>query len=310
MGPKAKILALGSGELAGVTYFGQPDYPLVWPSVWAFSGWCSGGWEEQWSKGWGTIFMALCAWSIFATVRQQINRKDMGIIGAAMFLSVPMVPMLASWAYAEAPLWLMMTCSYGRLLRWQTSGKPVDLVVGGVLACVAAHTKNEGLLFLILGFLWIAGMCWRYRRRVTGLVLYLLPVAVLYLPWFVWIKCGLSLPTDSISGLRADWTHIAATFHRMPNTIQQIGAMWIDLRLWNIVLIPLLVLAIYLFVAGSFRTCGSMLMPFAVLVSSFVIVSSHRIDPGWQVGMAWNRVTALALPMLLIAVLCAKSRKT
>ena len=69
--PKAKVLALGHGPLHDVTYFGHSDYPLLWPSVWAFSGWCAGGWEKQWSRGWGPVFMLLSAWMLFLIIRKK-----------------------------------------------------------------------------------------------------------------------------------------------------------------------------------------------------------------------------------------------
>jgi hypothetical protein len=50
-GARAKVLALGNGPLEDVTWFGHADYPLLWPSLWACSGWCAGGWEEQWIRG-------------------------------------------------------------------------------------------------------------------------------------------------------------------------------------------------------------------------------------------------------------------
>jgi len=50
-GSRAKLLALGHSPLIDVTKFGHTDYPLLWPSIWSFSGWCAGGWEEQWSRG-------------------------------------------------------------------------------------------------------------------------------------------------------------------------------------------------------------------------------------------------------------------
>ena len=42
-GSKARVLAQGTGPLYDVTRFGHPDYPLLWPTIWAFSGWLTGG---------------------------------------------------------------------------------------------------------------------------------------------------------------------------------------------------------------------------------------------------------------------------
>lgn len=80
-GSKAKVLALGSGPLEDVTRFGHADYPLLWPTIWAFSGWLSGGWEECWSKGWGAVFLLLCVWEMRIAVSAQSGSRTAGLAG-------------------------------------------------------------------------------------------------------------------------------------------------------------------------------------------------------------------------------------
>ena len=152
-GPKAKVMLLGTGPLSDVTRFGHPDYPLLWPSVWAFSGWCAGGWEEQWGKGWSVLFLALTAWQMGQLSRDFTGRREAGWLVPAIFVSMPAVPLVASWAYAEAPLWLALACAYGRLMRWHDRHQISDAIWAGVFAGAAAWTKNEGALLFVLGLL-------------------------------------------------------------------------------------------------------------------------------------------------------------
>ena len=167
-GSKAKVLALGSGPLKDVTRFGHPDYPLLWPAVWALSGWLSSGWEECWSKGWGAVFLLLCLWEMIAAVRRQSSSLLAGCFAAALFVSVPNVPLIASWGYAEAPLWLMMTCGLSAFLRWQSDSRQADAVLAALFAAGAALTKNEGLLFaLLLGLMFLSS------GRLKAVLLYL-----------------------------------------------------------------------------------------------------------------------------------------
>ncbi len=190
-GSKAKVLALGSGPLEDVTKFGHADYPLLWPTVWAFSGWFAGGWEESWSKGWGAVFLLLCVWEMIITVQARNGSRTAGLLAAALFVSVPNVPLIASWAYAEAPLWLMMTCGLTCLLRWRSEeGRRADAVLAGLFAAAAAHTKNEGLLFAVLLGLMLLFLLFSGRRRKDALFA-LLAFTLCQLPWFWWTQLHL-----------------------------------------------------------------------------------------------------------------------
>ena len=118
-GPKAKVLALGVGPLSEVIWFGHADYPLLWPAVWGLSGWSAGGWEEQWSRAWGPVFLLLCIWQMTVVTQRWSGEWTSALLPGALFASVPMVSLLASWSYAEAPFWLMSVCAFGCLLRSQ-----------------------------------------------------------------------------------------------------------------------------------------------------------------------------------------------
>jgi len=300
-GAKAKILALDRGPLQNVTYFGHPDYPLLWPSVWAFSGWCAGGWEEQWSKGWGPIFMLLCAWEIFVILRHSTSRIDLGLLGAALFVSVPAIPLISSWSYAEAPLWLMMTCSLGCLLKWRATGEWQNVLFGGIFAAAAAYTKNEGILFALSGLLWLLVVA-KNRRFITVLI-YCLSLMVLYLPWVLWVKGVLDLGSHATAGLHFDIESLQRALSRMPLALELFLRVWLDIRQWNIVLWGLGFISIYLLLRGDRNIRTNFIFPALMLFGFVIIIVFHNEEIAWQIGTSWNRLTAQTIPLFLIATI-------
>jgi hypothetical protein len=303
-GPKAKVLALGNGPLSDVRFFvpGSGDYPLLWPSVWAFSGWCAGGWEEQWSKGWGPLFLMLTAWQIRQVVRHVTGRGDYGLVAATVFISMPAVPLVASWAYAESPLWLMMVSALGRLMAWRLSRRASDLALGAVFAAAAAYTKNEGVLFAALALLWVLVNCaGRIPWRAAALPVLL--VLVLYAPWAWYVRLNLGLSDHATQGL-ADPGGWALAVRRLGPALAQIMGIWRDLRQWNLVLPVLLAGALGLGIRGPAGIRRDLLIPMGMLAGFLAILLFHPADIQWQLGVAWSRLTIQAAVPLTVIVAC------
>ncbi len=299
-GAKAKVLALGKGPLKDVTYFGHADYPLLWPSVWAFSGWCAGGWEEHWSKGWSVLFMALTAWEIGILIRNRTRRSKPALFGAVFFLSIPMVPLVASWAYAETALSLMMICSFGCLLRWRDENRWALLVSGAVFAAAAAYAKNEGLLFALLGLFWVAAFAQEKRGKAIGC--YLLVVGALYAPWYLWSRVLLELHANTIQGISWHPRAILYAFKQMPEALALIGRMWKDVRQWNLALALIGIAVVWYLARGNPYQRLDILLPLGMLLGYlFIIAHYHKL--WWHIGTAWNRLTVQTLPLFIVAVL-------
>ena len=295
-GAKAKVLALGKGPLRDVTFFGLADYPLLWPAVWAFSGWCAGGWEEHWSRAWGPVFMLLCAWEIGLVVRRLTGKPNYSALAAAVFLSVPMVPLLASWSYAEAPLWLMSACSFGRLLLWRKEKEHRHLLIAALFAAAAAYTKNEGLLFSVLCFAWLILVA--HRDWSVCLRWYALPLTLLYLPWFLWARGMLTLGSHAFEGFQGGAAALMRAMDRLPAALKSIGTMWLDIRQWNVVVWVVLALSIvHLVRARGHRM--DLFVPGIMLLIFFLINAFHIQEIG-LVMSSWNRLTVQTLPLFLM----------
>ncbi len=297
-GAKAKALALSIGPLQDVTYFGHGDYPLLWPAVWALSGWCGGGWEEMGSRIWGPVFMMLCCWELMHVVWHRSSCRWPALLTGALFASIPMVPLVASWSYAEAPFWLMTLCSFGCLSRWRETGDQWEIICAALLAVAAALTKNEGVLFALLAMLWIPATGHPARFRAMGL--FLAVIAFFYLPWLYWVKIQLTLSSHATEGLRLSWGTLARAGERLPTALEVIGRMWADLRQWNVVLWGLAVAMFW-----SLRQPGhreDFLLPMGMLLAYCIIVVFHTADIYWQVGTSWNRLTLQVIPLILAIV--------
>lgn len=296
-GSKAKVLALGTGPLRDVTLFPHADYPLLWPAVWAFSGWCAGGWEEHWSRAWGPIFMILCAWEIGLVVRRLTGKLSHGVVTAAAFLSIPMVPLLASWSYAEAPLWLMLSCSFGRLLLWRREKQVLHLTTAAVFATAAAYTKNEGIFFSGLCFVWLILTLPADRRTI--LRCYFLPIALLYLPWLLWVRGVLTLGSHAVEGFQGGAIAVMArAWERLPAALKSIGSMWLDIRQWNLVLWVVLALSLMHLVQVRGKRMD-LFVPWMMLLFFLLINVFHMQEIGLLMS-SWNRLTVQTLPLFLM----------
>ncbi len=306
-GPKAKILALSGGSLSDVAYFvpGSGDYPLLWPSVWAFSGWCAGGWEEQWSKAWGPLFLLLTAWQMVALSFSFTGRRDVGYLTAAFFVSMPAVPLVASWAYAEAPLWLSLVCATGRMMLWQKSKKGFDLLLAGFFAAAAACTKNEGALFVALSSLWVI----LNSHRIRDFLRFLLPSLLTYGLWRTYTIKSMDVSNRAVKALESmDWigNQWLDVLSAAGNHVLHI---WTDVRQWNIVLPMLFLVVGWLLLSGLRQDRLNLLLPLTFLAGLFVVVLSHGHDWSWQLGVAWNRLTIQVLVILIPILICGLSRR-
>lgn len=298
-GAKAKWLALGSGPLSSVTRVGgHADYPLVWPSLWAFTGWCSGGWEEQWAKGWGAIVMFLCAVELGRALTVASGAiEDLSWLGAAVFTSVPMVPLVASWGYAEPILWLMMVCCLSCLVKWRAFGGLKNLLLAGLFAAGAAHTKNEGCLFAIVMTFWVL---WRGRKcAVSSFLCFAGPLMALLGPWVLWTRVGLRLGSVSVDSF-FDKHSILQALHKIPNALDHISRMWCDVSQWNVVLWFLLAVVLWCLIRGDSEIRAGVAIFTVLLVSYFIVMIFFPADIYWTIGTSWNRLTVQLIPLLVL----------
>jgi len=300
-GAKAKMMALGSGSIEDVILTGQKDYPLLWPSLWSFTGWFAGGWEEQWSKGWGPILMLIASAEMAWIVRRETQLASYGLLAGAMFVSVPVVPLVASWGYAEPVLWCMTISCFGMLLKWRKTQSLAYLMMAGFFAAGAAITKNEGLVFAVLAFLWIAASD---RASIKSVFAYTIPISIVYLSWFCLLKFVAGAQYDSMPPLVLSFSELLRKSAYLWPSLKVALGVWADPRQWNIVLWCFGMATLIYLLKGSKTTRLNLLIPVLMIIGSLVAIVLRNENYEWQVGAAWNRLTVQALPLMIIAVFC------
>ena len=295
-GPKAKLLAVSAGPLSDVKYFvpGSGDYPVLWPAVWAFSGWLSGGWEEQWSKGWGAIFMALAAWQLSVIYWRAGGNRVGGLLFAALFVSSPAVPLVASWGYAEAPYWLMLVCAMSEVLMWQRDKQRKCLWYASFFVAAAASTKNEGIMFAVLCSMWVA-LCGRNVKDILAISIVPLVFAGV---WRVYVAMVIGTSNHALGGFSQAGVDFFVMADMLRYALLYIVHHWLDPRQWNIVMPIALVASLWLAFKGGRRQCMCLLLPFAMLGSLLLVVLLYGENWKWQMYVAWNRLTIQFLAVL------------
>jgi len=252
----------------------------------------------MWSRGWAGIFFLLCVWEIVIIIERTTGRKDLGLLAGALFVSMPMTPLIASWSYAETPFWMLTVSCIGSLMLWRAGNSQIPLVVAAVLAAGAAYTKNEGLLFTVLASCWI--LLTPGKKRWSALILFALCFSVLYFPWLYWIKFVLKLGSHATAGLHLDSENVLRVTDRIPKAFESIFGMWSDIKRWNIVL----------WVTGAYAVFGCMkrgcrtdlILPLGMLLGYLVIIVFHNDDIYWQIGTSWDRLTVQVMPLLLVVL--------
>lgn len=299
-GAKAKVLALGMGSLSDVTHFGHADYPLMWPAVWALSGWCSGGWEEQLARGWSAIFFGLTGWQLAKTGRFCGASGRQSLFVAPFFLSIPKAIVVASWSYAESLLWLFMALSFDRAIRFARQQVAKDAWLAVLFAIGASYTKNEGLLFLAM----MLGLQFIHTPQGARLGVALKSaamVAALYGPWAVWTRFALDLDSHATTGLTI--ARMNEILLRIPQGWQHALAVWLDFQQWSVALILLLAGIFWSLTRSRGRDLLLMTFPILYLAGLFLVVVGHTAEIGWQVGTAWDRLTLQAVPLFMTGIM-------
>lgn len=293
-GPKAKVLLLGHGPLSDVMPFGGVyDYPLLWPSVWGFSGFCSLGWEEQISRAWGPILFFLTAWEITVFAWRQTGRPHIALLWAALFATVPYASRMASTSYAEAPLWLFIICSarYVFELRWTPSA--CGALAAGLFAAGAALTKNEGLLFAVLAGIWVIG---RVPRRL--LALQFLPLLALYGPWSWWCRVHMHLGNYHLAFIQDETTTLAGVLQKIPEACRLIGALWSEYFYWGGMSAGVAVLTIWIMARKRGDALRDLAVPGLMMLVFFATMIVHP-QMAWLIDTTWYRLTIQLLVALL-----------
>jgi hypothetical protein len=142
---------------------------------------------------WGALLL------LFHEGARRLAGDRWAFLGAVLLGLVPRLFYWAASGYADVPLALFAFSGALYLALWLESGARRDLVLGVVLAALAAWTKREGLLvWAVLGAgiagSFLLGRTAREARR--ALALHVVVGAVVFGPWLASIARAPALPRD------------------------------------------------------------------------------------------------------------------
>jgi hypothetical protein len=101
------------------------------------------------------IFGLLTAWLIYAYLRNRTGQNGYGLLGALLFLSLPVIIKLSFTVYVDLGLVFFSTAALLSQLKWAASGFKLRYLLIGAFACgLALGTKYNGLVtfFLLVCF--------------------------------------------------------------------------------------------------------------------------------------------------------------
>jgi hypothetical protein len=135
-----------------------------------------------------TLFALLCALTIYAFGRRHLSRTA-GLIGAAVFLSIPIVASEAVTAYADIGLATFALLAFYAFWNWKAEkgrggGEHASPWLVGLFAGLCMGTKYSGLLvFGWLGLLMLIHVV-RHRMALQPLIVFVITAALIASPWY------------------------------------------------------------------------------------------------------------------------------
>ena len=138
-------------------------------------------------------FALLTAWLIFRYLQRRMN-TTYGLLGAIIFLSVPVIVKLSITVYVDLGLIFFSTASLLLLLKWiEGHFRPRFLIMSAILCGLAMGTKYNGLIILLLFALFAPFLYSRYAQgtrpgflKPAGQgILFVLIALVVFSPWII-----------------------------------------------------------------------------------------------------------------------------
>lgn len=287
-GLKARAIH-ASGDLSAVFRvdpageFSHPEYPPLWPLVLAGTARLLGRYDALLLTFLRPLLLALAAWLTFARTRAPLPWRLLAAAGLAL---LPYFQTAAYAGYAEA---LLLVLVLGALLLLESpSPTPFTPVVAGMLLALAALTKQEGVIVLLVA----TGVLLGLRRRREAAIVGGLGLGLGLLPW------SLYRAAHGVSGL-ADFT--LASF----DPVKPIRALAAIGELAALAALPwLLGATLLLALSPAARRARNALLLGAASYAGLLLASFAfaRVDVAWLVTWTWDRLALLPVAALLPAL--------
>lgn len=278
----------------------RPDEPLLWPAV-VTRGWTYGGAP-------GDPRIPILASFLFSAAiplllgfaLAMLRGPALGWLGGVILLTSTPLWRQAPGQYADMPAsCLMLAALVTAALAERKAWAPGALALSGVLAALAAFTKNEGVVFLVL---LAAAVGWQARGKALAWLGGALAPALLALSFAL----ALAPKTNPLSfALLGNMSRGGAVMKNFLDSLLQLGDFPAH---------PLLLFATLAFVLKLRSPRGPwwpLLPPALLLLADLVILWITPPSGGWQIDTALDRRMTQVLPGLLFAaVLLVRAPET
>jgi 4-amino-4-deoxy-L-arabinose transferase-like glycosyltransferase len=225
--------------------------------------------------------------------------------GLLLFASMPLVNMLAGWAYNDLALAFYQLAALYWLIDWvsgKSEKKQSSLIISGIFAGLAMGLKYTSFVTPLVLFAIIAYYGFRRARNlqftIYNLLAFALPALLMAAPWYIknWAFTGNPVYPflfDVFGGhlwdsFRAEWYAAGGTgIGFKPSTL--LALPWLltlgvrDVNYWDGRTGPLLLLFLPLILFGLFRQSNTR-RPYALL---FVFALAHFLF--WTAGVIWSK---------------------
>ena len=287
---------LGGGQLGAA----HPDYPMLVSALVAEL-WVLGGHMEPQAPALVALLFALLTVGLLVGALGWLHHEAVGWVAALLLASSELFGSQVAAQYADLPLAFYMLAAVALLVasgREQSSGAP--LMAAGALASLAAWTKNEGIVFLLLVMLWTAVR--RGVRALLKLSLGAAPVLVVLGVFKLWLApatVGLfpSSTSEALAKLAdpARWAMIARAYLK---TLWEIAPWWAH---------PLLLIPLWWWAAGlaekrRLKEGWVLLLPAGMLAADFLVYLLTVADLRWHLDTSCNRLWLQVWPALLFGL--------
>jgi hypothetical protein len=289
----------------------HPDYPLLTTANVARSWFLLGVESTRVPIVLAGLF-AVCALGTLSSALALLRGPSSAALAGLALLGAPWFPFFAGTQNAAIPLAAYYLAAAVLLAFHARTQQPRFLGLAGLAVGLAAWTKNEGLLFLVVVS---ALLVWTQRRRFRQSLMPYAAGLLIPLVTLLTFKLALAPPNDILAGLE-----VAALIQKVLDPARYaaigrfFGALFLHLGEWNAAIFPLLLAYLALFWRRpSQQSPGSgQLATITGLVflgyCGIYLITPHPID--WHLRYSADRLLFHLFPTSILVIFLAAESPT
>jgi hypothetical protein len=269
----------------------HPEYPLLWSGVIGQAWAATGDAGNPAVPIAAAVLISVAAPLLLAASLALLHSSAAGWLAALILVSTAAWWRQSQALYADVPLafWILATLAAAALAQARGWHRPA-LILSGLLASLAAWTKNEGMLFIVISALALA---WAARGLCIPWLAGALPVALLAAAF----RLLLAPPSRLFdAGLMTDTGRAFQVLKGLTAGVAGLGP-WAA----NPILLSVL-LASAIGLRRPFKTAWLLAPPLALLAGGAAVLWGTTNDLAWQIDTTRERLLIQVLPAVLLGL--------